>query len=318
MKPSFNWAQWLSIGVTAFFVIWFFGFVDAFGKADDRVSALRWLYDAWSPITDYEHGKLVPLIMIGLVAYRFNYIRGSTGEGSWWGLLVVILGCLCYLAAYRTIQSRIAVGGLPFILWGSVLYIWGWNTARLLAFPLFFFWLAVPLPAFQQATTQLQLLATQLAHHGSGLFGVETYTQGTVILPIEGDWKPLSIAHGCSGIRSLMALVMITASWAYVADMALWKRLLLLISALPLAVIGNSLRLISIFVIAEYGDAEWAAGTWHDWSGLLLFYPFSLFLLLCLHSILVGGLPWSERRKRKLEIVKSGADSETCKAPPEA
>lgn len=299
---------WMVAGLSLLIVLWFFGFVDQFGKTYDRISAFKWLFFSWNPVTDYEHGKLVPLVMLGLVLYRRKELRQAVGQGSWWGLLAVALGCLFYVAAYRTIQPRIAIGGLPFILWGGALYLWGWQMARLLAFPLFFIWIAIPLPAFQQATTHLQLIATQLAHHGSGLFGVETYTQGTTVLPIKGDWKPLSIAHGCSGIRSLMALVMITAAWAYIANMALWKRLVLFFSAVPLAILGNALRVTSIFVIAEYGDAQWASTTWHDWSGLLLFYPFSLFLLLCLHSLLEGGLPWKARKRRQLKRIQVAAE----------
>jgi exosortase len=197
------------------------------------------------------------------------------------------------------------VGGLPFVLWGAALYLWGWSVAKILLFPLFFLWIAVPLPTFQQATTHLQLIATEMAHHGSGLMGVETYTQGTLVLPVEGDWKPLTIAHGCSGIRSLMALLMISAAWAYIAKISLWKKALLFLSAIPLAIIGNALRIISIFVMAEYGNAEWAASTWHDWSSLLLFYPFSLFLLLVLHSLLEGGLPWKSKKRREVRKVSA-------------
>ena len=291
--------MWLSAAATALLVIWFFCFEAKYGP-DHGHSTLGWLYIAWNPATDYEHGKLVPFVIFGLIAYRFREMRGAVSSGSAWGLLSVVLGCLLYIAAYRTLQPRIAVGGLPFILWGSVLYLWGWQVAKMLAFPLFFIWIAIPLPTFQQATTHLQLLATAMAHHGSGLLGVETYTQGTMVLPLKGDWEPLSIAHGCSGIRSLMALLMISAAWAYVARISLWKKMLLFLSAFPLAIIGNALRVISIFVIAEYGDARWASTTWHDWSGLLLFYPFSLFLLLTIHSVLEGGLPWKSSRRRQL------------------
>lgn len=298
----------VAAGVSLLIVLWFFGWVEAFGKTYDRISALRWLYQSWNPQTDYEHGKLVPLVMAGLIFVRRKELGKALGQGSWWGLLAVVIGCLLYIAAHRTIQPRIAIGGLPFILWGGALYLYGWQMARLLAFPLFFLWIAIPLPAFQQATTHLQLIATQLAHHGSGLFGVETYTQGTTVLPIEGDWQPLSIAHGCSGIRSLMALVMITAAWAYIANLVMWKRLLLFASALPLAIFGNALRVTSIFVIAEYGNAQWAATTWHDWSGLFLFYPISLLLLLGLHSLLEGGLPWKARKRRQLKRVQVASE----------
>lgn len=290
---------WIAAVASSLVLLWFFCFEARYGPAHMR-STLGWLQSSWNPSTDYEHGNLVALVILGLIVYRFREIRASIQPGSLWGLVSVILGCLLYVVAYRTIQPRVAVVGLPFILWGSAHFLWGWRVAKLLAFPLFFLWISIPLPTFQQATTHLQLLATSMAHHGSGLMGVETYTQGTTVLPVKGDWKPLSIAHGCSGIRSLMALMMISAAWAYVAKMSMWKKVLLFLCAFPLAIIGNALRVISIFVIAEYGNAEWASTTWHDWSGLLLFYPFSLVLLLIIHSLLEGGLPWKAKRRRQL------------------
>jgi exosortase/archaeosortase family protein len=101
-----------------------------------------------------------------------------------------------------------------------------------------------------------------------------------------------------------MALLMISAAWAYVAkNMAMWKRVVLFLAAFPLAIFGNILRVTSIFVIAEYGDAKWARETWHDWSGLLLFYPISLLMLLGIHSLLEGGLPWKKGNRRQLRRV---------------
>ncbi len=294
-----KWGLIASAIVTLVVVFWFYCFVDRFGHRNS-LSALSWLLGTWQPRTDLEHGKFVPFLAIGLITYRFREIRQSIDQGSWIGVGAVAFGCLCYFAAYRTIQPRIAIVGLPFILCGIAYALYGWRVTKLVAFPLFLILGVIPVPSFQQATTELQLLATQMAYHGSALFGVETYTQGTTILPIKGDWKPLSIAHGCSGIRSLMALFMISAIWAYIAKISLWKKAVLFLSAIPLAILGNALRIISIFVIAEYGDAKWASTTWHDWSGLLLFYPISLFLLLVVHSVLEGGLPWRRTKKKKL------------------
>lgn len=290
---------WITVVLSSAIILCFYTLVPRYGpvRAD---SALSWLLSAWNSENDYEHGLIFPFLIAGLIAFQFRQMRAVATRGSWLGLAVVLLGIACYAAAHRTLQPRVAVGGLPFILWGSALYLWGWQVARLLAFPLFFFWLAIPLPSFQQATTHLQIIATQLTHLGAGLCGVETYMQGTEILPVKGNWPPLSIAGGCSGIRSLMALLMISAVWAYVAKIALWKRALLFLSAIPLAILGNALRITSIFVIAEYGDAKWARETWHDWSGLVLFYPISLGLLLILHSALEGGLPWRRNAGKQL------------------
>ncbi len=307
---------WISILISVAALLWFYGFDSHFG-ATHALSSFDWIHVAWNGETDYEHGPLFPLVIAGLIIYRFKDLKAAVGDGSYWGLLLVLIGVLIYMVGYRTLQPRITLGALPIILWGSALYLWGWRVAKMLTFPIFFFWLAIPLPSFQQATTHLQLIATSLAHHGSALFGVETYVEGTKVLPIKGNWEPLDIAKGCSGIRSLMALLMISAAWAYIAKIAFWKRVLLFLSAFPLAILGNALRVISIFVIAEYGNARWAAGTWHDWSGLLLFYPFSLLLLLFIHSVLEGGLPWKKAGRREVRRVVVTRSGETKSFVPE-
>jgi exosortase len=290
--------------LAALVLLWFYAFEYRYGAGRTQ-SALTWIWSAWNKENDFEHGPMFPLVIVGLIVYRFKALRASVSEGSLWGLAAVFVGALFYAAAYRTLQPRVAMGALPFLLWGSALYLWGWQVAKMLLFPLFFFWLAIPLPSFQQATVHLQLLATKGAYFGASLFGVETIVQGTQIASAHGNWKPLEIAGGCSGIRSLMALLMISGAWAYVANMQLWKRCVLFASAVPLAIIGNVFRVTSIFVIAEYGNAKWASGTWHDWSGLLIFYPFSLALLFCLHSLLEGGVPWRKNRRQVRRMVVS-------------
>jgi exosortase len=311
---TINWALWISIGASLAALVWFFLVVPRYGPVRGQ-SALAWLTSAWNPETDYEHGWMFPFVIGGLIIYRFKQIRASVGDGSLWGLVVVLAGIAIYAIGYRTLQPRVTVGALPILAWGGVLYLGGWRMAAHLAFPLFFFWLAVPLPSFQQATVKLQLIATMASHHLSDLFGVATYYEGTDIFSRDGSWEPLSIAGGCSGIRSLMALLMISAAWAYVAKMAMWKRVLLFLSAFPLAILGNILRVTSIFVIAEYGDARWARETWHDWSGLLLFYPISLFSLLVLHSVLEGGLPWRKARRRELRRTRAAAVGDPTNTP---
>ena len=188
-------------------IIWFFGFEERFA-ANRSMSVFEWLESAWNGENDYEHGILFPFVILGLIIYQFKALREVAGKGSNLGLVAVFIGAALYAISYRTFQPRIAAGALPFLLWGGCYYVWGWRVARLLAFLFFFFWLAVPLPSFQQATTNLQLLATSLAHHGSSLFGVETRVVGTTILPVNGDWKPLDIATGCSGYSATCSSLM--------------------------------------------------------------------------------------------------------------
>lgn len=300
---------WTGLILSAALLVWFYAFVPGFGPGR-TMSALSWLVCSWNPETDYEHGFLFPFIIVGMLIMRWKQMRGAATRGEWIGVALLVLGAMTYVAAQRTLQPRVAIGGLPVTLLGCAWFLWGRRVALLLTFPLCFLWLAIPLPGFQQATVHLQLIATSLAHHGASLLGVENYTQGTLVLPVKGAWKPLDIASGCSGIRSLMALIMVSSAWAYLAPISLWKKAALFVSAIPLAILGNALRVISIFVIAEYVNADWAINTWHDWSDLLLFYPFSLLLMLGLHTLFEGGLPWKRgQTSRKVVIRRQIANS---------
>ena len=296
--------SWIGPAICGLIVAIFFFVVPGFGNGSHR-SPLSWLRTTWNHETDYEHGYLVPVIMFGLIAWQWKTLRRLAARDrlSIYGLPVVLLGALFFVAAHRCGQPRLAVGGLPMILWGSALYLWGWQVARLLFFPFFFIWLAIPVPEFQQATTKLQIMSTHLAQWGSKHCGIETVVRGTQIFSASDKWAPLKIDEGCGGIRSLMALIMISSVWAYIAKEPLWKKVLLCLCAFPLAILGNMMRLTSIFVIAEYGNPEFAQNTWHDWSGLVIFYPISLFLLLLVHTILEQGVPWRRPKRKEVRHV---------------
>ena len=213
-------------------------------------NGFQWLFSAWNPETDYEHGWLViPIIAFMLYHARHCIIRAPK-RIDWRGLLLFVPACILLMLSFRVGQPRVAMGALPLILLGGAWYLAGPQTARICAFPLLFFWLCIPLPSFQQATVELQIIATQFGHLGGSLFGVDTYLQGTNIRSTEGHWDAFNIAGGCSGMRSLMALIMLSAAWAYLSDLKFWKKCVLFLSAIPLAVIGNGVRIASIVVMA--------------------------------------------------------------------
>ncbi len=258
---------------------------------------------------------MVPLLSIYMLVHACGKLRETRFEGSLHGLWFIILGALLFLAAVRTQQGRLAIGGLPFLLSGAVWCYWGRLAALRCAFPLFFLWMSIPLPGFQQATVGMQLMATKAAHIFSGLFGVETVVEGTNITFAKGNWDSYSIAGGCSGMRSLMALIMVSCAWGYLADkLTLWKRITLAFSAIPLSIVANAFRVSSIFICAEYINPAFASKTWHDWSGLLFFFPASLLGLMLLHSLLAGEIPFLKRRKTIITRRNTPSDKEVTEA----
>ena len=297
--------DWIGPGAILLVIGFFFLLVPGFG-GERHLAPLHWLKRSWNHENDFEHGFMVPIITLGLLIWQWKNLRLSVERGNFLGALVAIAGALLFVLAHRTGQARLAIGGLPMILWGAGWFLYGNRIAWQTLFPLFVLWLAVPVPQFQQATMHLQVLSTKLASIGCGWLGIETEVRGTQIFSLSEKWKPLEIDEGCGGIRSLMALILISSVWAYFSNMALWKKALLCAAAFPLAIIGNMLRITSIFALSEMGHAQFAKDTWHDWAGLVIFYPISLFLLLVIHSILEGGMPkWRKLTTERRRVVRS-------------
>lgn len=262
------------------------------------LNAFEWVSGSWNSRGDFEHGWMIPFVSLYMLIHACSTLKGNVRTPSLHGLWLVLLGGVMELVSIRTMQGRFAIAAFPILLTGSIWCYWGRKAAWRCAFPLFFLWLCIPLPGFQQTTVGLQLIATKSAHICAGWFGVETIVEGTNIASADGSWDAFNIAGGCSGIRSLMALIMISVAWAYLADkLALWKRLILGVSAIPLAVFANIVRVASIFIFAEYVNPVFASKTWHDWSGLLFFFPTSLICLTILHGILAGEIPFLKKRK---------------------
>lgn len=287
----------MAAGLTLALVVWFYGFVPRFGSYD-YLSLFGWLISAWNGETGFEHGVCMPIMILGLIAYRFRDLRDAArcDRVSHFGLIAVFAGALIYAVSYRLFLPRILACGLPLMLWGACHFLWGWRVARIVFFPLMFFWLVIPMPSIQYITTHIRLWVVALAHHFSSLCGVETTVAGTMICLVEGDLSPLQFGGACGDrIYALLPLLMISSGWAYVAKIRMWQKVLLFLSAIPLAILGNVLRLTSILVIAQNGDARWATTTWYDWSSLLIVYPLALLLLLVLHSLFLGRLPWKKK-----------------------
>jgi len=201
------------------------------------------------------------------------------------GIAILLLGLLLFVASARTIQPRLALIGLPFLISGAVIYACGWKAGRHMLFPAFFWWFAVPVPGLNQMTNFLQVFVTQACYYvGSGV-GMELINTGNDIVSATNKWD-FKIAEGCSGIRSLMALVMIAAIFAYYTQGELWKKALVFAAALPLALFGNFCRVFTILILAECGFEEFAGGLYHDFAGMFIFFPAALGGLMVLDRVL--------------------------------
>lgn len=272
----------LLLCLAATYVI-FFGFLKLYANR----SVMLWAWEHWLPNLNQEHGKLVIPIALLLCWYHRKKLREAPKQGSNLGLIFLSAGFLLVLLGVRALQPRITLLSIPVLLFGSVLFIWGKRIARILLFPIAFLIFMIPVGALQQTSFRLQFLITSAVQALSSLVGIKTYAVGTTLRAVNGSWG-FDIAEGCSGIHSLVAIIMLTAIYAHIFERQLWKKAILLLLSIVFAVIANVGRIFTIIIIAKLGYPQIAGGIYHEYSGFISF-PIALGAMLLCHKLLNPG-----------------------------
>lgn len=249
--------------------------VDTWGR-----SALVWMVHRWqdSGISmgsgDYSHGFLVPIASLWVLWRIREDILRAPKRVFGPALLLVAASLFLHYLGVKTQQTRLSLISMIGLLWSVPFYFYGWQVAKRLLFPCAFLIFAVPLNFLENLTFPLRLVNTRVAVATLQGLGVEVRQVGTAILgpPFDATAElQLDVADPCSGIRSLTAMVALTAIYGYVVMRGLVRKWLLFLCAVPLAMAGNMFRITAIGIIAEAFGSDVAAGVIHDYSGFLVF-----------------------------------------------
>ena len=249
------------------------------------ITAFQWIRSAWNPETHYEHGPMVPFIILFLIWNALPKLRGSVPRPLPLGLAPLVFGVLLYLLSARSLQPRFAWAGLPFILFGGVLYATGWRWTRPLLFPIACVFFLIPVPGIDQATVKLQVFATKAATLVCNLIGIKMQAVGTSMHAVDESFH-FEVIGDCSGINSLMAITLMTAVFAHLTQDRLWKKLVLFAASIPVAIIGNVARLTSIMLVAKCFGQSVGGGWWHEVSAYVVSFPFAFGSLCLIHKAL--------------------------------
>jgi exosortase len=182
--------------------------------------------------------------------------------------------------------TRISIIGA---LTGMVLFLWGWRHLRILAFPIAFLLLMIPIPAiiFNNIAFPLQLLASRFGETIMGAADVPVLREGNVLILAN---TTLEVAEACSGIRSLVSLLTLAIVLGYFSDRRLWVRTTVALSSIPVAVLTNGLRVAGTGIAAhKFGPAA-AEGFFHEFSGWLVFVA-AFALTLAIQRVIVAVVP---------------------------
>lgn len=237
---------------------------------------------------DYNYCYLVPLVILYMIWEKRDDLKRLPVKVSGLGFLLFLpalalfwLGELggeyltLYLSAWLVVMA---------IVWIHA----GWARFKVILFPLMMIPAMFPLPSFfhNRLSLKLKLISSQIGVEMMQMAGMSAYREGNVI---DLGFTQLQVVDACSGLRYLFPIIILGLLLAWFFRAPFWKRLLLVLSTLPLIVFTNSFRIAATGLLYEPFGPKVAEGFFHDFSGWLIFMV--TFVILLLEMWLLKKLP---------------------------
>lgn len=261
--------------------------------------SLRFLGEAWLEDNN-SHGPFIPLIALYMIWLQWPTLEAVEHRGSWWGLSIVGAGLFVYVVGEFAAMQAVTHVSLWMVIIGLLGCAIGLSGIRRMAFPVFYLLAAIPLPIFLQfeLSSRLQLWSSALGVGFLHAVGATAYREGNVI-----DLGPiqLQVVEACSGLRYLFPLTALTLLAAYLYRESLWKRVVLVLSSIPISILLNGFRIGVIGVlVGAYGPTA-AEGFTHFFEGWIFFV--ASLALLCAEMWVLARIGSSASRRPFAELI---------------
>lgn len=230
--------------------------------------------------SEWNYCLMVPFIVAWLVWRQLPRLREIPLAGSTSGYALLGFGFLIYLAGFLMESYYVGYVAMEFVYAGLIVLFLGWPALRLLIFPIAFMLLMWPYNFMEDVALELRLHMSALSHHVLQFIGVPNILQGTAIMSPPDAATPfgIDVADPCSGIRSLFALVMIAALYAFIAFDKLWQQAIIVALSIPLVFLGNLVRIVILALGTIHFGEAFALGnnehpSWfHESAGYLVYF----------------------------------------------
>ena len=234
---------------------------------------LTWMYGRYiSSDSYYSHGFIIPFVSAFLIWQKRSELKVTAVDFSWWGLFLIIASVLIHIAGTILYVFSISGFSIFFLVSGTSLFLFGKNITRIIIFPLIFLIFMFPLPmAFISAISfPMKILVAKTGTGIVSLLGIPVIRDGFNITIPNGS---LLVGNPCSGLRSLISFLALGAIFAYLINILYISKLILFVSAIPIALLSNIVRVPILILISHYWGIESAAPEtfWHDASGIFVF-----------------------------------------------
>ncbi|MFK8016598.1 MAG: VPLPA-CTERM-specific exosortase XrtD [Gammaproteobacteria bacterium] len=265
-------------------------------------TSLSFMAEQWQR-EEYSHGYLIPVIALFLLWRQRRDLLATNWRGMWFGVAMVVFGLTLMILGELSAIYTIVQYAFLITLAGLVMALVGGAGMRYLWVPLVYLVFMIPLPAFlyNNLSSQLQLISSEIGVAVIRAFGVSVYLEGNVI---DLGIYQLQVVEACSGLRYLFPLMSFGFLCAYLFRGRWWQRTIVFLSSIPLTVLMNSFRIGVIGVLVNRWGIEQAEGFLHSFEGWIIFM--ACVGLLFLEIILLMKITGDKRTLSEAFNVDSG------------
>jgi exosortase len=266
-------------------------------------SLFGWLYDIYnSPgsAEDAGHGDFIPFLVVGIFWWKRRELLALPLQFWWPGILILAAALALHVFGYLVQQPFFSVVALFAGIYGLMGLAWGREWLKNSHYPFLLFVFSIPLASHLNFILfPLRLFVCWLVEIGAHVLGIDVMRNGTQLIDPSGTFQ-YDVAAACGGMRSLIAIFLLATIYGFGAFRSPGKRIFLMALAVPMAVLGNFLRLLAIITAAAFGGQDW--GSYVHEGG-----PFGIISLLPYIPAIAGMLfvgHWMENRPDKNDSAK--------------
>lgn len=232
---------------------------------------------AWYNSNEYSHGFFIVPLCCYILWKKKKILAEMSIKPSSWGLILVIFSSLVYLFAHFAEITTLTSCSMVLLLAGAVIYFYGFFVFKELIFPLFLLLFMIPIPAqiYSKLTIPLQLFVSNVSVNISSLFGIPIYREGNVIHLSD---RTLQVVQACSGLRSMVSLLVLSAILGYFALRSNILRIILFFSGIPTAILVNIIRVLFLVLAFHYLNFDLTEGITHTVFGIIIFFLALIFI----------------------------------------
>ena len=233
----------------------------------------------WYSSDEYSHGFFIVPLFFYILWRKKEILAEIPSRPSLWGLPLVIFSLLLYLFAHFAEIMTVTAFSMVLLLAGSVIYVYGFLLFKELLFPLFLLLFMIPIPAqiYSKLTIPLQLFVSKASVDMSSLLGLPIYREGNIIHLHD---RTLQVVQACSGLRSMISLLTLSAIFSYLTLKSNLLRTILFFSGIPAAILVNIIRVVLMVLAFYYFNYDLSKGTTHTVFGMIIFILALLFIFI--------------------------------------